>query len=410
MSYRTTSTAQSGHVTTCVARTNSRFSRNYSGLLASLGFAALLLVGAPALAATAPVFGTAQPFTVLGASAVTNTGLSVLTGELGIWPNNASSVTGFPPGTIIGATHFADAVALGAQTAVTTAYNNLATQPVNTDLTGQDLGGLTLTAGVYNFSSSAQLTGTLTLDAQNDPTAVFVFKMGSTLTTASNAVVSVIHGGSNCNVFWQVGSSATLGTGTTFAGNILALTSITVTTGANVSGRLLARNGAVTLDTNAVSNAGCNVTPPTLTATTISTQASAVQPGGAVFDTAVLGGGTGSPSGNIIYLLYGPNNATCSGPAAFTTTALVVGTGTYVSSPSFTPTAVGTYRWRAGYGGDSINAASVGACSDESESVTVTTVVATAATAIPTLSEWALIVLAAFMAITGFVAMRRKER
>jgi hypothetical protein len=331
----------------------------------------------------------------------------VLTGQLGIWPNNASSVTGFPPGTTTGATHFADAVALGAQTAVTTAYNNLAAQPVNADLSGQNLGGLTLTAGVYNFSSSAQLTGTLLLDAQGDPNAVFVFKMGSTLTTASSAVVSVINSGNNCNVFWQVGSSATLGTGTTFAGNILALTSITLTTGANVSGRLLARNGAVTFDTNAVSNAVCSVTqPPTLTPTTISTQASTVQPDGAVFDTAVLGG-AGSPSGNIIYLLYGPDNATCSGPAAFTTTASVDGTGTY-RSPSFTPTSVGTYRWRAGYGGDSSNAASVGACNDESESVTVTTAVA--ATAIPTLSEWAMIVLAAFMAITGFVAMRRKER
>ena len=123
-------------------------------------------------------------------------------------------------------------------------------------MTGQDLGGLTLTPGVYCFSSSAQLTGTLTLDAQGNPNAVFIFKIGSTLTTASNSSVVVINTGGNssiaCNVFWQVGSSATLGTGTSFAGNILALTSITLNTGANVSGRVLARNGAVTLDTNNV--------------------------------------------------------------------------------------------------------------------------------------------------------------
>ena len=205
----------------------------------------------PASAQTAPSLGAAQGFAVLGGSTVTNTGSSVITGDLGVSPGSA--VTGFPPGLVVSGTiHGADAAALAAQDAVTTAYNSLVGQACTQDLTGQDLGGQTLTAGVYCFSSSAQLTGTLTLNAQGNANAVFIFKMGSTLTTASASSVVLINGGSPGNVFWQVGSSATLGTGTSFAGNILALTSITVTTGARVTGRTLARNGAVTLDTNAV--------------------------------------------------------------------------------------------------------------------------------------------------------------
>ena len=236
--------------------------------LASLGFAALFYGASPALAATAPSLGTAQTFAVLGGSTVTNTGSSVLTGDLGVSPGLA--ITGFPPGIVTGTTHAGDAVALQAQSDLVTAYNVLAGQACNTNLTGQDLGGMTLTPGVYCFSSSAQLTGTLNLNAQGSASAVFVFKIGSTLTTASNSVVQVINGGSNCNpVFWQVGSSATLGTGTTFAGSILALTSITLNTSANVSGRVLARNGAVTLDTNTVTVCGTlcpliTVNPPTL--------------------------------------------------------------------------------------------------------------------------------------------------
>jgi type VI secretion system secreted protein VgrG len=224
-----------------------------SNLLAGMGFVALLYGASPALAAVAPTLGAAKTFAVLGASTVTNTGSGVLTGDLGVSPGLA--ITGFPPGTVTGTTHAGDAVALQAQSDVTTAYNALAGQACNTVLTGQDLGGMTLMPGVYCFSSSAQLTGTLTLNAQGSASAVFVFQIGSTLTTASNSVVQVINtgGGSDCNVFWQVGSSATLGTSTTLAGSILALTSITLTTGANVSGQALARTGAVTLDTNAVS-------------------------------------------------------------------------------------------------------------------------------------------------------------
>ena len=225
--------------------------RNCLHLAVCLGFVALLCGASPASAQTAPSLGSAQSFAVLGASTVTNTGSSVITGDLGVSPGTA--VTGFPPGRVLSGTiRSAGAAALAAQDDVTTAYNSLVGQACTRDMTGLDLGGQTLTAGVYCFSSSAQLTGTLTLDARGNPNEVFIFKMGSTITTASASSVVLINGGSPGNVFWQVGSSATLGTTTSFAGNILALTSITLTTGARVTGRALARNGAVTMDTNAV--------------------------------------------------------------------------------------------------------------------------------------------------------------
>jgi hypothetical protein len=208
-------------------------------------------------AVTAPVLGAARSYAVLAGSTVTNTGSTVVTGDLGVSPGTA--VTGFPPGQVKGgAIHSADANALQAQTDTTTAYNALAGQSCDRTLTGTDLGGLTLTTGTYCFSSSAQLTGTLTLDAQGDPSAVFVFQMGSTLTTASNSSVVMINGGNPCNVYWQVGSSATLGTGTTFEGNILALASITLTTDVSLTGRALARTAAVTMDTNVVNGSSCS--------------------------------------------------------------------------------------------------------------------------------------------------------
>jgi hypothetical protein len=235
--------------------------RRSLSLVTMVGLVTLLCGASPTSAQTAPALGSAQSFAVLGGSTVTNTGSSVVTGDLGLSPGSA--VTGFPPGLVVGGTiHAADATALAAQNSTTTAYNSLASQACTQDLTGQDLGGKTLTAGVYCFSSSAQLTGTLTLNAQGNASAVFIFKMGSTLTTGSNSSVAVINGGSSCNVFWQVGSSATIGVGTSIAGNILALTSITLVTGACVNGRALARNGAVTLDTNTVNSTACGAAAP----------------------------------------------------------------------------------------------------------------------------------------------------
>jgi len=208
-------------------------------------------------AATTVNFGTADDFAVMAGSTITNTGSSMITGNLGL--NPGTSVTGFPPGIINGTQHVANPTAVQAQIDLITAYDNAVGQiPVSTVPT--ELGGTTKTAGVYDSAAGTfGITGTLTLDAQGDPSAVFIFKAASTLITAGASNVVLANGAQACNVFWQVGSSATLGTDSTFKGNILALTSITLTTGANVEGRVLARNGAVTLDTNTIIKAICAV-------------------------------------------------------------------------------------------------------------------------------------------------------
>jgi LPXTG-motif cell wall-anchored protein len=215
------------------------------------------------IAAEATVdLGTAESFAVLAGSTITNTGSTVINGSAGgdIGVSPGSAITGFPPGTVSGEIYSNDAVAIQAQIDLGIAYDDAAGRTTTAELTGQDLGGLTLTPGVYEFSSSAQLTGTLALDALGDPDAVFIFQIGSTLTTASSSSVELINGAQSCNVFWQVGSSATLGTSTSFVGHILALTSITANTGATVQGQLLAQNGAVTLDTNTITNDLCEDT------------------------------------------------------------------------------------------------------------------------------------------------------
>ncbi len=208
---------------------------------------AFVSAGSPAPAA--PSLGRARSFAVLGGSTVTNIGATRITGDVGV-SRPGVSVTGFPPGTIAGgAQHVGDPAANLAQRDAQTAYAALAGQACHTPLTGQDLGGKTLTPGVYCFTSSAQLTGQLVLDARGDPNAVWVFQIASTLTTATNSSVVMSESGRAGNVFWQVGSAATLSTGTAFAGNILAYSSITLNTGASLSGRALAR-AAVTMDSN----------------------------------------------------------------------------------------------------------------------------------------------------------------
>lgn len=219
-----------------------------------LGLAIVLGIPNAAFAATAVNLGTAQSYAVLAGSTITNTGSSVINGDLGLSPG--TSVTGFPPGTVNGTQHITDAAAAQAQTDLITAYNAASGQTGGVTISG-DLGGRTLTPGVYNSSSSMGLTGTLTLDGQGDPNAVFVFQAGSTLTTASASNVVLTNSAQACNVFWQVGASATLGTNSNFVGSIMTLTSITVTTGASISGRVLARNGAVTLDTNTITRPVC---------------------------------------------------------------------------------------------------------------------------------------------------------
>jgi len=207
------------------------------------------------LAATAVGLGTAANFAILAGSTVTNTGSSVITGDLGLSPG--SSVTGFPPGTVNGTQHITDATAAQAELDLTAAYINAAGQTPTTTVP-TELGSTTKTAGIYDSNAGTfQITGPLTLDAQGDPNAVFIFKTASTLVTAGSSSVILVNGAQSCNVFWQVGSSATLGTNSTFRGNIMALTAITATTGAAIDGRLLARNAAVTLDTNTVTKSTC---------------------------------------------------------------------------------------------------------------------------------------------------------
>jgi hypothetical protein len=228
---------------------------NLSQPIFRLGMAAFLLVGLPA---HAQLLGTAASFAVLGATPnVTNTGPSVIVGNVGVWP--ALSITGFPPGIIVpgtGALHPGDAIAQQAQTDSTAAYLVLAglvSAPI-----APALGGQVLTPGIYN-AGAANLTGVLTLNGAG----LYVIQTTS-LTTASGpgaSIVNLIGGASPCDVFWQVGSSASLGTFSAFSGNILALTSITVGTSANLQGRALAQTGTVTLDSDAVTACSGGSTP-----------------------------------------------------------------------------------------------------------------------------------------------------
>jgi hypothetical protein len=185
---------------------------------------------------------------------VTNTGPTVVSGNVGVSPGTA--VTGFPPGLAGGSIHKADGAAGNAQSALTAAYLDAAGRSGGTPVAG-DLVGKTFTAGVYKSTSSLAVSGDVTLDAQGNSAAVFIFQISSTLTTASGSHIVLANGANACNVFWQVGSSATLGTNSVFKGNILALTSITVTTGVNLQGRALARNGAVTLDADVITGCSC---------------------------------------------------------------------------------------------------------------------------------------------------------
>jgi type VI secretion system secreted protein VgrG len=226
-----------------------KFNYNCTALVTGAGLAALLIMPSTAFAAAS--LGTAASYAVLAGSTITNTGATTIVGDVGLSPG--TSITGLPggqpsPGTV----HTNDAAAAQAKLDLGTMYGFLAGMPCTNVLTGQDLGGLTLTPGVHCFATSAGLTGILTLDAQGDPNAEFVFQMGSTLTVAPGSSVVMINTGQAQHVWWQVGSSATLNTGSIMLGSILASASITLNTGASVTGRVLAQTGAVTMDTNAI--------------------------------------------------------------------------------------------------------------------------------------------------------------
>ena len=207
--------------------------------------------GGVPLVALCPFIGN---FSVLAGSTVTNTGSTTVSGDVGVSPGTA--VTGFPPGLAGGTIHKADGAAAQAQAALALGYIDAAGRSGGTSVAG-DLVGKTFTAGVYKSTSSLANSGDVTLDAQGDPAAVFIFQIASTLITGSGSHIVLANGASACNVFWQVGSSATLGTNSVFKGNILALTSITITTGVHLEGRALARNGAVTLDSDVITGCTC---------------------------------------------------------------------------------------------------------------------------------------------------------
>jgi hypothetical protein len=297
-----------------------------------------------ASAAQPPVgLGTAASFAVLAGSTVTNTGPSTLSGSLGVSPGTA--VTGFPPGKVIdGTIHSADAVALQAKADLTTAYKD-AKGRTPVAAVPADIGGMELVAGVYKASSSLGLTGTVTLDAEHNPDAVFIFQAPSTLITASNSTVSLLNGAQACNVFWQVGSSATLGTNTTFVGNILALTSASLNTGATVQGRVLARNGAVTLDDNVITRATCAIPSATTTTSAGGPTSTTTAPGATTTTapgaTTTTAPGATTTTGAGATTTTAPGATTTTGAGATTTTAPGSTTTTVPGGPPTTVTTPG---------------------------------------------------------------------
>lgn len=419
MNTQTTNNTESRHLVPRVANAHSRLDRNYSGLLTSAGFVAFLLVSAPALAQTV---GAAQSFAIMGGSAVTTAPpMSTINGDVGIDPSAATFITGFPANATVTApftNHGNDAFAIAARAATTALFNSAALAPA---------GGVAITAnlstggptanGHYTPGKYALAVGTAIIPTSItlDGAGIYVFSLNSDVTTSVGSTV-ILNGVDPCTVFWRVPTLATLN-GVSFPGTVVAGTGVHLGTGAALTGRaLVAAAGDVTL---AGSNnvGGCSAAGPGLAAAAASTQVASpsVTLGAAISDTAtVSGGGIGSaaPTGTITFNLYGPNDATCAGAAIFTSAVIVNGNGVY-SSASSTPLAIGTYRWIANYGGDANNTATANTCNASNENVVVAAAVPPplgGGTGIPTLSERAMVMLAALLAIAGFAAMRRKER
>jgi hypothetical protein len=353
-------------------------------LLVGAGFVALLCVASTTWAQVAPPLGVAQQFGALGNSGVTGaTGSGVLvSGDVGSSPT--PSISNFPPSSttppfIVHNTGVQpDGVVQQAHADAIAAYTALQVQGPGTVLP-DNLTGAVLTSGIYSFISGAPdlpASATLTL---NGP-GIFVFNVGSTVT--ANVLSKVVGTANPCNVYWRVGTSATLN-GVNFWGTVIANASITLGSSANVVGRLLAGTGATGAVTMAGSGGntigGCSLATPTLI-----TQASpGVTLGAAISDTATLSGGV-APTGTITFKLYGPNDATCTGVAIFTSVVPVNGNGSYPST-TFTPTLAGTYRWIATYSGDANNAAVATACNAVNEIV----IIAPVGAIIPTLTTQA---------------------
>ncbi|MBJ7608169.1 MAG: DUF3494 domain-containing protein [Candidatus Dormibacteraeota bacterium] len=318
------------------------FAKTGAAVGAALAAAVALATPALALTGTAPGLGVAKSFAVLGGSTVTNTGPSYISGDLGV--SAGSAVTGFGPGIVVNGTiHAADGVAANAQSDLTTAYNNAAGQQPCTDETGKVLGqdvgtsATPLPPGVYCFSSSAQLTGALHLSGAG----VYIFQIASTLTTAPGSSVFLDSNASACQIFWQVGSSATLDTTTTFKGTLMALASISVNNGVNIEGRALARTGQVSLINDTITVPSCAGAAPTPTASS-TTESSSSNPspvGQPVSITATVPGASG---GTVTYydgttpLGSAPVNG--AGNATLTTSTLAAGTHPITAVFSGTPT------------------------------------------------------------------------
>ncbi len=290
----------------------------------------MCLAGAPAArAAPAQVsLGAAASYGVLAASTVTNTGPTTINGDLGLSPGTA--VTGFPPGQVNGTINAANGAALRAQNDLTAAYNAAAATPVTATIP-VELGGTTVTPGVYaSAAGTFGITGRLTLDARGNPNAVFIFKAASTLITASASSVVLVNGAQAANVFWVVGSSATLGTYSILQGSIMALASVTVTTGVTVDGRVLARTAAVTLDSDRIT-VPAGVPAPSATTTRLDTSANPVALRRPVTFTAVVTASTGTaiPVGLVAFTdgstLLSVVTLDRAGKAALTVSGLGVG-------------------------------------------------------------------------------------
>ncbi|MGC5009871.1 ice-binding family protein [Streptosporangium sp. DT93] len=287
------------------ARRNTAPSWRALAMTAIIAAGVLVTTPSPAPASTAePVeLGSAGTFAVLGGATVTSIGSTVLTGDLGVSPG--ATITGFPPGTVTGTVHAGDPTAAQAQADLTIAYNAAAAQPSDAVLP-TELGGTTVTPGTYTSAAGTfGITGGLTLDAQGDPNAIFIFKAATTLITAAASTVTLTGGAQACNVFWQVGSSATLGAASRLSGTVLALTSITVGAGVTVDGGLLARNGAVTLDGDTVDVSDCQAPPDRSTTTTVNSSCAMTQQGPITFTATVRSPSSTVPSGPVEFFADG---------------------------------------------------------------------------------------------------------
>lgn len=429
MSAKTAFTTKVQRVVPLAGGSSSRLGRMYRGLLASLGVAGLLLVSSPALAATAPPLGLVQQFGVLGAASVTANG-GVVTGDVGSYPT--PTITGFPPSTVPApfiVHRSADAVVQQAQADATVAYNNLAGQ--GGGLLADDLTGVILTPGSYSINAPNLPAGaTLTL---NDPTGtgIFVFNVATSMTTIATSIVT---GTANpCNIYWRVGVSATLGDN--FRGTVIANTSITMPTAAtNLTGRAIALNGSVTMaGANNVGGCSSLVTPAV-----VEPAAGQVGLSKAFFPSTIAAGGVSRLAITLMNNTGAPVNTTAPltdtlpagmviAPIPLASTTCGGGVVTAVAGANTVSLATGAVipgiagplvgsctvmvNVTAASGGSYINnlgvgALTVGALTSAATSATLTVL---AVTGIPTLSEWAMIMLAALLAITGFVMMRRQE-